>query len=88
MAKKIGGELRRNLEYIFPDKPAPGTAVMIPSITMDEEILLNVSSINHYEERLLCMLMLLRMPRTMGYMNYKLDHYPTSPLVVLLRISA
>jgi hypothetical protein len=31
---------------------------------MDIEILSKISGINHYEERMLCMLMLLRMPRT------------------------
>jgi hypothetical protein len=31
---------------------------------MDQEILSKISGINHYEERLLCMLLLLRMPRT------------------------
>ena len=38
--------------------------VIVPSLTMDPEILSKISGINHYEERLLCMLMLLRMPRT------------------------
>ena len=48
----------------FPDKLAPKTVVIIPSLTMDEEILSKVSGITHYEERLLCLLLLLRMPRT------------------------
>jgi PGM1 C-terminal domain/ATP-grasp domain len=54
------------LQYskIFPDKLAPRTVVIVPSLTMDKEILSKISGINHYEERLLCMLMLLRMPRT------------------------
>lgn len=54
------------LQYskIFPDKLAPRTVVIVPSLTMDPEILSKISGINHYEERLLCMLMLLRMPRT------------------------
>jgi len=48
----------------FSDKLAPKTIVIIPSLTMDQEILSKISGINYYEERLLCMLMLLRMPRT------------------------
>ncbi len=54
------------LQYskIFPDKLAPRTVVIVPSLTMDQEILAKISGINHYEERMLCMLMLLRMPRT------------------------
>jgi PGM1 C-terminal domain len=62
--KKLQEKLRRQFEHIFPDKFAPRTVVIIPSLTMDEEILSKVSGINHYEERMLCLLMLLRMPRT------------------------
>lgn len=43
---------------------APKTIVVIPSLTLDQEILRNVNGVNFYEERMLCMLMLLRMPRT------------------------
>ena len=64
MFKKLQEKLRRQFEHIFPDKFAPRTVVIIPSLTMDEEILSKVSGINHYEERMLCLLMLLRMPRT------------------------
>lgn len=64
MFKNLQEKLRHQFEHIFPDKLAPRTVVVIPSLTMDEEILSKVSGINHYEERLLCMLMLLRMPRT------------------------
>ncbi len=62
--KKIQKRLTQQFENIFPDKLAPKTVVIIPSLTMDEEILSKVTGVNHYEERLLCMLMLLRMPRT------------------------
>ena len=61
---KLQETLRRQFEHIFPDKLAPRTVVVIPSLTMDEEILSKVSGINHYEERMLCLLMLLRLPRT------------------------
>ncbi len=49
---------------IFPDKLAPRTVVIIPSFSLDEEILSKVTGYVHYEERLLCLLMLLRMPLT------------------------
>jgi hypothetical protein len=62
--KKLQERLRRQFEHIFPNKLAARTVVVIPSLTMDEEILSKVSGINHYEERMLCLLMLLRMPRT------------------------
>jgi hypothetical protein len=38
--------------------------VVVPSLTLDAEELAKISGVHHYEERLLCMLMLLRMPRT------------------------
>jgi PGM1 C-terminal domain len=62
--KKLQDRFALQFESIFPDKMAPRTVIIIPSLTMDEEILSKISGINHYEERLLCMLMLLRMPRT------------------------
>ncbi len=51
-------------ETHFPDPLAFKTVVVVPSQTLDQEILAKVSGISHYEERLLCLLMLLRMPRT------------------------
>lgn len=62
--KKLQENFPQQFANIFPDKLAPRTVVIIPSLTMDQEILSKISGINHYEERLLCMLMLLRMPRT------------------------
>jgi hypothetical protein len=43
---------------------APQTVVVVPSLTLDPDELAKISGVHHYEERLLCMLMLLRMPRT------------------------
>src|SRR5436190_13524442 len=64
MFKKLQERFPQQFEHIFPDKLAPRTVIVIPSLTMDEEILSKVSGINHYEERMLCLLMLLRLPRT------------------------
>lgn len=49
---------------IFLNDLAEKTVVIIPSLTLDKEILRTVAGIVHYEERLLCMLLLLKMPRT------------------------
>ncbi|MCA1687235.1 MAG: carboxylate-amine ligase, partial [Actinobacteria bacterium] len=49
---------------IISDPSAPQTVVVVPSLTLDAEELAKISGVHHYEERLLCMLMLLRMPRT------------------------
>src|SRR5215217_6227606 len=47
-----------------PDPSVPRTVVVVPSLSLDAEELAKISGVHHYEERLLCMLMLLRMPRT------------------------
>jgi hypothetical protein len=57
--KKLQERFQQQFEHIFPDKHAPRTVIIIPSITMDTEILSKISGINQYEERLLCMLMLM-----------------------------
>ena len=54
----------KQYEKVFPDKLAPRTVVIIPSLTLDTEILSKVKGFIHYEERMLCLLMLLRMPLT------------------------
>ena len=64
MFKKLQERFPQQFEHVFPDKLAPRTVIIVPSLTMDEEILSKIDGIIHYEERLLCMLMLLRMPRT------------------------
>src|SRR5918998_780906 len=60
--------LQRRLEplarRVTSDPRAPQTVVVVPSLTMDLEELAKIPGSHHYEERLLCMLMLLRMPRT------------------------
>src|ERR1700741_1298819 len=61
---KIQEGLKEQFEKIFPDKLAARTVVIIPSFSLDEEILSKITGHVHYEERLLCLLMLLRMPLT------------------------
>ena len=56
--------MKRQFEQIFPDKLAERTVVIVPSLSLDTEILSKVKGIVHYEERLLCLLMLLRLPLT------------------------
>lgn len=62
--RKIQEGLPHQFSSAFPDRLAPKTVLIIPSFTLDQEILSKVEGIVHYEERLLCLLMLLRMPRT------------------------
>jgi hypothetical protein len=49
---------------VFGDPAAPRTVVIIPSITFDREVMTRITGVHHYEERLLCLLLLLRFPRT------------------------
>ena len=61
-------ELQRRLvpmvSTVFPDRMAERTVVVIPSLSLDTDQLHRIDGIVHYEERMLCLLMLLRMPRT------------------------
>ena len=66
-------------EALFPDKMAAKTVIIIPGLTLDQSILAKVKGIIHYEERMLCMLMLLRMPNT--HIIY-LTSIPIDPVIV------
>lgn len=55
---------KEQFENIFPDKLAPRTVVILPSLSLDADILSKVKGAQYYEERMLCLLMLLRMPTT------------------------
>ncbi|MEP7321275.1 MAG: peptide ligase PGM1-related protein [Saprospiraceae bacterium] len=57
-------QLVPQFRHQFPDPLAPKTVIIIPSLSMDPEILSKISGHIYYEERLLCLLLLLRMPRT------------------------
>ncbi len=49
---------------LFPDPLAPRTVVVVPSLSLDAEVLARIAGAHHYEERLLSLLVLLRLPRT------------------------
>ena len=76
-------ELQRQLPALFTnaflDRHAPQTIVVIPSLTLDRAELQKLVGATHYEERLLCLLMLLRFPRAnMVYVTSE----PLSPTIV------
>lgn len=56
--------LKRQFLEVFPDKLAPRTVVILPSLSLDTDILSKITGVTYYEERMLCLLMLLRMPLT------------------------
>jgi hypothetical protein len=69
----------RQFKQLFPDRLAPKSVVVIPSLTLDQEILGKIDGHVHYEERLLCLLLLLRMPCT--HLVY-LTSMPVDPVII------
>ncbi len=61
---KLQEKFTKHFKEIFLNDLAEKTVVIIPSLTLDSEMLKTIKGVIHYEERLLCLLMLLRMPRT------------------------
>ncbi len=51
-------------EHVFADPAAPRCVVVVPGLSLDPEVLAKVSGVRFYEERMLSMLMLLRLPNT------------------------
>ena len=49
---------------VFSDPKAPRTVIVIPSMSLDHEELAKLTGASRYEERFLCLLMLLRLPST------------------------
>ena len=46
----------KNFQDIFLNDLAEKTVVIIPSLSLDSEILKTITGVIHYEERMLCML--------------------------------
>ena len=61
-------QLQRSLtvqfENIFHDDHLPRTVIVVPSLSLDQYVLDKIDGAPFYEERLLCLLMLLRLPHT------------------------
>ncbi len=61
---RLQNDFAEKFHSVFTDISQPKCVVIVPSLSVDQEILAKVNGYVHYEERLLCLLMLLRMPRT------------------------
>lgn len=48
---------------LFPERREPRTVLVLPSLSLHPDELKKIAGVHHYEERLLCMLLLLRLPR-------------------------
>jgi PGM1 C-terminal domain len=77
--QKIQEGFANQFQFFFPDNLAPKTIVVIPSLTLDQEVLSKIDGSMHYEERLLCLLMLLRMPR--AHVIY-VSSMPIDPVII------
>jgi hypothetical protein len=75
---------------LFADDRLPCTILVIPSLSLDGEVLSRVSGINTYKERMPCLLPLLRIPRSRvvsvssmpiaeSIIDYCLDLLPSVP---------
>lgn len=62
--KRMQRNFAPQFEAVFPHYDAEKTVVVIPSLTLDQDIFCKIKGHVHYEERMLCMMLLLRMPRT------------------------
>lgn len=60
--------LQRRLEplfrEVFADTHAPRTVVVVPGLSVDQDLMARIEGLQHYEERQMTMLMLLRLPNT------------------------
>lgn len=61
---KLQQNFSASFARIFDDDTAPRTVVIVPSLSLDQQVMAKVSGVHHYEERMLCLLLLLRLPRT------------------------
>ncbi len=77
--ERLQKEFAEEYAGLFSNRLANKAVVIIPSLTMDEKILSRIDGIIHYEERLLCMLLLLRMPNT--HLVY-VTSTPIDPVIV------
>ena len=77
--KKLQRSLIYQFKHAFPDRLAPKTIVVVPSLTLDPQIVDKLTGQIYYEERMLCLLMLLRMPNT--HIVY-VTSIPVDPVII------
>lgn len=62
--RKLQQGLDHQFREIFSEPAAPRTVLIVPSLSLDKEVLARITGAKHYEQRMLCLLMLLRFPHT------------------------
>ncbi|CAN5904995.1 peptide ligase PGM1-related protein [soil metagenome] len=66
-------------EKVLQNSQANQTVLVVPSLSLDVEELAKIKGVHHYEERLLCMFMMLRMP---GMNLVYVTSQPISPTII------
>ena len=62
--EQLQRQFSATFDQTFEDTLAPRTVVIVPSLSLDQQVMARISGVHHYEERMLCLLLLLRLPRT------------------------
>jgi len=62
--RKLQAQFSSSFKEVFADASLPRTVLIVPSLTLDQQVMTKICGVHHYEERMLCLLLLLRMPRT------------------------
>lgn len=62
--RELQASFARTYPHLVSDRTAPRTVIVVPSLTLDQDVMARVSGAHHYEERMLCLLLLLGLPRT------------------------
>jgi PGM1 C-terminal domain len=63
-SRALLNRFKTNFVPISEDPGAERTVVVVPSLTFDRDVLAKIAGAYHYEERMLCLLLLLGLPRT------------------------
>jgi hypothetical protein len=63
-SRALQDHFKASFEGISGDPRAERTVVIVPSLTFDRDVLAKIAGVHHYEERFLCLLLLLSLPRT------------------------
>lgn len=61
---RLQARLPQMFREVFADPAAPRSVVVLPSLSLDSDVITKILGVQHYEERMLCLLLLLRLPRT------------------------
>ncbi len=77
--EELQDALAEQYAEVFNDRLARRAVVVIPSLTLDQQILSRVKGHYYYEERMLCMLLLLKMPET--FLTF-ITSVPIAPIII------